>query len=182
MTARFGRVSATCPPATRARAVLVGVAIAVLVVVLAACGSAGTPPPPSASLNVGPTGSAGPVGSAEPSASPSAEPSASPSAAPTATPAPSSSPTTTPVPSPSLASPVTGVVIAVDSAGLSQVKGFTLRLSDGSEQAFVLGTLENGTEFPPGHLKEHAVSAAPVRVFFRAEGGDLVVYRIEDAG
>ena len=36
--------------------------------------------------------------------------------------------------------------------------------------------------FPPGHLKEHAVSADPVRVFYRADGPDLVVSRIEDAG
>lgn len=148
--------------------------LAVLMAVLAGCGSTGTPPPPSASLNVGPTGSAGPVGSAEPSTSPTVGPSATGASSPSSTAVAS--------PSPSLASPVTGVVIAVDSAGLSQVKGFTLRLSDGSEQAFVLGTLENGTEFPPGHLKEHAVSAAPVRVFFRVVGGDLVVNRIEDAG
>lgn len=142
-------------------------ALLTLVVVLAACGSATATPPAS------PAASA-PAGSLE----------AGPSAAPSSTPVPTPSPTPvpTPVPSPSLASPVTGVVIAVDSAGLSQVKGFTLRLSDGTEQAFVVGALENGTEFPPGHLKEHAVSAAPVRVFFRAEGGDLVVYRIEDAG
>jgi hypothetical protein len=77
---------------------------------------------------------------------------------------------------------VTGVVVSVDSAGLAKVSGFTLRLSDGTQQAFRIGVLENGAEFPPGHLKEHAVTAAPVRVYFRLEGQDLVVYRIEDAG
>jgi hypothetical protein len=115
-------------------------------------------------------------GGVQPSASVAPSPSA-------ASVAPSPSPSATAVaPSPSLASPVTGVVISVDSAGLAKVTGFTLRLPDGSVQAFTIGVLENGAEFPPGHLKEHAVSAAPVRVFFRPEGPDLVVYRIEDAG
>lgn len=77
-------------------------------------------------------------------------------------------------------SPVTGVVIAVDSTGLGSVSGFTLRLADGRTQAFRIGILENGASFPPGHLKEHMVAAAPVRAFFRPEGSDLVVYRLED--
>ena len=46
----------------------------------------------------------------------------------------------------------------------------------------MLGTLDNATEFPPGHLKEHQASADPVLVFFREENGKLVVYHIEDAG
>jgi len=83
---------------------------------------------------------------------------------------------------PAPASPVEGVVVAVDSAGLDRVSGFTVRLADGAEVPFTIGRLENGTEFPPGLLTEHVVSAEPVRVFFRPEGGGLVVYRIEDAG
>jgi hypothetical protein len=79
-------------------------------------------------------------------------------------------------------SPVEGVVVAVESAGLNAVRGFTLRLADGALLHFTIGTLENGDTFPPGHLKEHSVSADPVRVFFRPEGGALLVYRIEDAG
>jgi hypothetical protein len=81
-----------------------------------------------------------------------------------------------------MASPLTGVVVAVDSAGLDKVAGFTVRLADGTEVPFTIGNLENGAAFPPGHLTEHVVSADPVRVFFRPEGGALVVYRIEDAG
>jgi hypothetical protein len=99
-----------------------------------------------------------------------------------ATPVPASAPPSAVAPSPALASPVTGVVVSVDSAGLSKVTGFTLRLPDGTQQAFRIGVLENGAEFPPGHLQEHALTAAPVRVSFRREGADLVVYRIEDAG
>ncbi len=94
-----------------------------------------------------------------------------------------SAPITSPAPTvPVPDSPVTGVVIAVDSAGLSKVSGFTIRLADGTELALSIGELENGAEFPPGHLSEHMVSAEPVRAFFRPEGDALVVYRIEDAG
>jgi hypothetical protein len=79
-------------------------------------------------------------------------------------------------------SPVAGIVVGVDSAGLDQVSGFALRTNDGETIQFKIGTLENGDEFPPGHLKEHQTTAAPILVFFKAENGQLVVYRIEDAG
>jgi hypothetical protein len=109
-----------------------------------------------------------------------------------ATPTVAASPSDSPAPSDSASdepsgpivpeSPVAGIVVAVDSVGLDQVKGFTLRTNDGETIDFTLGTLENGTEFPPGHLKEHQTTASPVLVFFREENGALVVYRIEDAG
>ena len=79
------------------------------------------------------------------------------------------------------ASPVDGVLVDIDASGLTQVTGFTLRTNDGTEIPFRLGVLENGTEFPPGHLAEHLATSAPVRVYFRPDGADLVVYRIEDA-
>jgi hypothetical protein len=78
-------------------------------------------------------------------------------------------------------SPVTGVLLGVTAEGLARVKGFRLRTGDGQEIDFEIGTLENGAEFPPGHLAEHLASSSPVRVFFRAEGDRLVVHRIEDA-
>jgi hypothetical protein len=80
-----------------------------------------------------------------------------------------------------LASPVEGVLVDIDSAGLADVDGFSVRLGDGRTIAFRMGILENGDEFPVGHLAEHLATSAPVRVFFRTEGPDLVVYRIEDA-
>jgi hypothetical protein len=92
--------------------------------------------------------------------------------------APSGSPETPSSP----ASPVEGVLVDIDSAGLADVDGFTLRLGDGRTVAFRVGILENGDEFPVGHLAEHLATSAPVRVFFRTEGPDLVVYRVEDAG
>ncbi len=79
-------------------------------------------------------------------------------------------------------SPVTGVLTDITSAGLSQVSAFRIRLDDGTELSFRIGVLEDGAEFPPGHLAEHLASSLPVRVFFRVEGAELVVYRIEDAG
>jgi len=80
------------------------------------------------------------------------------------------------------ASPVHGVVIDVDSTGLDEVRGFTLRMDGGRELDFIMGDLENATDFPPAHVGEHLVSGEPIRVSFRATGDDLVAYRIEDAG
>jgi hypothetical protein len=93
-----------------------------------------------------------------------------------------------PVSSPSVApvgsmppSPVDGVVVHIDSAGLADVKGFDLRLTDGTILGFTLGPLENGAQFAPGHLSEHQATAIPVRVFYRVVNGIPVVYRLEDA-
>jgi hypothetical protein len=79
------------------------------------------------------------------------------------------------------ASPIAGIVVAVDSAGPDQVKGFTLRTNNGDTLVFTLGTLDNADEFPPAHLKDHQTSGEPVFVFFRDENGQLIVYHIEDA-
>jgi hypothetical protein len=79
-----------------------------------------------------------------------------------------------------LASPVTGLLTKLDSEGLTKVIGFRMRLNDGEEVVFVIGTLENGAQFPPGHLAEHMATSSSVKVFFRDEGGSLVAYRLED--
>ena len=85
-------------------------------------------------------------------------------------------------PQPSLpASPVVGVIVAVDATNLTDVRGFTLRLVGGQTIDFKLGQLENPTDFPPGHLKEHQANSVAVRVFFRDDGGTPVAYRLEDA-
>jgi hypothetical protein len=79
-------------------------------------------------------------------------------------------------------SPVQGVVVGVDSAGLGDVRGFRLRLPDGGGIiALTLGKLENPLEFTPGHLAEHQATGSPIRAYFRVANGDLVVYRLEDA-
>lgn len=94
-----------------------------------------------------------------------------------------SAPTATAVATPDVQSPVDGVVIAVDAVSLTDVRGFTLRPTNGGGFSFVfkLGPLENATEFSPSHLKEHQASSEPIRVWFRVENGEHVAYRIEDA-
>jgi DNA-binding LytR/AlgR family response regulator len=88
--------------------------------------------------------------------------------------------TTTPTPPPG-ADVVDGVIVAVDSAGLTDVKGFDLRATDGTTKTFSLERLENGAAFPPGHLVEHQASASPVRVWYTSDGGVLYAIRLDDA-
>jgi len=79
-------------------------------------------------------------------------------------------------------SPVDGVVVRVDSSGLNAVRSFTLRTTDGTQLKFDLSQLENGAQFPPGHLTEHAATAQPIRVDFRqGDAGALFALRLEDA-
>jgi hypothetical protein len=74
-----------------------------------------------------------------------------------------------------------GVVTAIDAAGLTDVRSFTIRTADARTVTFRVGVLENRTEFPPGHLIEHEATSQPVRVWFHSEGDVLVATRIEDA-
>ena len=78
-------------------------------------------------------------------------------------------------------SEATGVVVAVDSRGLGDVRSFTLRVPGGELLEFDLRALENGTAFPPGHLAEHQATAAPVRVTFRMDGPTRLAIRLDDA-
>jgi hypothetical protein len=75
----------------------------------------------------------------------------------------------------------TGLVVAVDTSGLTDVRGFTIRTNDGRTMAFRIGVLENGAQFPPGHLLEHAATGVKVVVTYRQEDGELVAIRLEDA-
>ena len=77
---------------------------------------------------------------------------------------------------------VEGVVVAVDSSGLAEVRGFTLRRPGGETLEFRLGELENAVEFPPAHLAEHQATAQPVTVIYRMEGDERFAVRLEDAG
>lgn len=76
---------------------------------------------------------------------------------------------------------VVGVIVGVESEGLDRVRGFDLRSDDGQTIEFAIGTLENGAEFPPGHLVEHQATAQRVRVWYVVEGGTSVAVRLEDA-
>ena len=78
------------------------------------------------------------------------------------------------------AASVVGVIVHVDATGLDAVTGITLRTADGAVLEFTIGQLENGAEFPPGHLVEHQATGAPVRVWYRMEGDVRVAVRFED--
>ena len=83
--------------------------------------------------------------------------------------------------SPPGATVVDGVIVGVQAESLGNVRSFTLRTSSGDVLEFGLASLENGDEFPPGHLAEHQVTAEVVRVWYRDDGGTLLAIRAEDA-
>ena len=76
---------------------------------------------------------------------------------------------------------VVGVIVAVDSAGLNDVRGFRLRTDDGQTTEYTLGALVGGAIFPPSHLAEHQATAQPVRVWYVMDGSTRVAIRIDDA-
>ena len=84
---------------------------------------------------------------------------------------------------PAGAQAVVGVIVGVDSSGLDRVSrasrcGRPIRARSSS----TIGDLENGAEFPPGHLVEHQATAQPVRVWYRTDdGSEKVAVRLEDA-
>ena len=60
------------------------------------------------------------------------------------------------------------------SVSLTDVRGFAIRTPDGRTVEFRVGQLENGAQFPPGHLAEHQVDSVPIRVTYRDENGEHV--------
>ena len=74
-----------------------------------------------------------------------------------------------------------GVVVSVDAVSLTDVRGFQIRTADGRTVSFRVGSLENGAQFPPGHLGEHMATTQPVRVTYRDDGDQHVAIRLEDA-
>jgi len=86
------------------------------------------------------------------------------------------------VPSPPADVPtVDGVVVGVDAKALTDVRSFDLRTTDGTVMTFGLAKLENGIQFPPGHLAEHQATATPIRVWYRDDAGSLHALFLEDA-
>jgi hypothetical protein len=82
---------------------------------------------------------------------------------------------------PSDAPTVDGIVVAVDSAGLGNVSGFSLRTDDGRTLKFGLSALGDAVQFPPGHLGEHLANSVRVRVWYRDAAGRLDALWLEDA-
>jgi hypothetical protein len=75
----------------------------------------------------------------------------------------------------------TGIVVAVEATGLSAVQGFSIRTADGRTVDFRVGSIENATAFPPGHLAAHKASLAPVRVTYVEQSGTRLAVRLDDA-
>ena len=69
----------------------------------------------------------------------------------------------------------------MDSRGLGQVAGFTLRTPTTQSIDLRLGALEGASAFSPSHLAEHMASSQQVRAYYRLENGVPTVYRLEDA-
>jgi hypothetical protein len=76
-------------------------------------------------------------------------------------------------------SPVTGVILTIDSEGFDEVQGFTLR-ADGETYDFVLAPGQD-FGFPLAHLQSHLVGAEPVEVSFEERDGELFATAIDDA-
>jgi hypothetical protein len=80
---------------------------------------------------------------------------------------------------------VTGILIGVDSSGLSQLSGFTLRDADGTVYDFTPApTFNQGVEhvMSPGHMRAHMALAVPVTVTYQtAPDGSLTALSAVDA-
>lgn len=77
-------------------------------------------------------------------------------------------------------SPVTGVIVAIDSRGLDDVREFTLRTAEGTILVFDAREMRSTEAFPLGHLVEHQATAEPVIVTFRVVDGSLVAEAADD--
>ena len=73
---------------------------------------------------------------------------------------------------------ITGVVTKLDSAGLTDVNGFTVRSNDETFDFAV--DSETQLAFPPSHLNEHRVSGEPVKVTYEERDGELYALTVED--
>jgi hypothetical protein len=75
-----------------------------------------------------------------------------------------------------------GIVTDIQETSITDVTGFTLRTKDGQEMRFTIGQLElDGNAFNAGHLQVHRLSAQPIAVAYREDGGKLIAYRLVDA-
>lgn len=76
-------------------------------------------------------------------------------------------------------SQITGVVVAVESERLGDVRSFEVRSGGRNYDIFIDPNARYG--FPPAHLSEHLTSGEPVRVGLRKRDGRLYATSIEDA-
>ncbi len=76
---------------------------------------------------------------------------------------------------------VTGLVVGVQSEGLTDVRSFSLRTDGDTDMLFSLERLQNGAMFPPGHLVEHQAASEPIMVWYEADGGINYALWLADA-
>lgn len=74
---------------------------------------------------------------------------------------------------------LTGIVTTVEAISLTEVESFTLR-SDGEDFVIEIDP-EINYEFPPEHLRAHAISSEPVRVEIEDRSGTLFALALDDA-
>lgn len=76
---------------------------------------------------------------------------------------------------------VTGVVVRVDTASLTDVRGFDLRTFDGQVLDFRIGQLDlSPPAFNAQHLVVHQATAQPVIVEYEVQDGQRVAVRLLD--
>lgn len=76
-------------------------------------------------------------------------------------------------------SQVTGVILDVQSEGLQEVTGFTLKDGDATYEILIDPNTDYG--FDLGHLREHLRTGDPVSVPLDADGDKLYALSIDDA-
>ena len=77
---------------------------------------------------------------------------------------------------------VEGIITNVDAVSLTQVETFTVRDNDNNVLVFRIApdaTQNQEDGFGPGHLREHALAVAQVKVFYRVEDGEFLALKIE---
>ena len=75
---------------------------------------------------------------------------------------------------------VRGVLIDVQSSGVTRVDAVTLRADDGTDRRFVVGQTRSAHPLSSGHLRQHMTNGDRIVVRFRSEGGELVATEISD--
>ena len=74
---------------------------------------------------------------------------------------------------------LTGPIIDIDSEGLGDVRSFTVKSDEQTYEILIDPQVDYG--FPMGHLNEHRLSGAPVRVELLERDGRLFALSILDA-
>ena len=73
---------------------------------------------------------------------------------------------------------IEGVIVAIDSAAIDDVNGFTIKDGDQTYEIHIASDVDYG--FPLGHLQEHVQTADPVAVDLETRDGLLYALTIED--